>query len=879
MKLMVIDGNSILNRAFYGIRPLSTREGVPTNAVYGFISILTKLLDEDKPDALCVAFDLRAPTFRHLKCEYYKAQRKPMPEELARQMPIMKQVLDLMNIQRYELEGYEADDIIGTISRLTSEAGWECVVVTGDNDSLQLVSDRVSAKIASTYMGKTSSTIYTPESFFEKYGFEPEKMVDLKALMGDTSDNIPGVAGVGQKTATELILKYGTVEQIFSDLDALDVKPSVKAKLEAGREAAAESFWLATIDREVPVAFSPEDNLIKLPQPGLYDLFLKLEFLKFIDKFGLASLKNPVLPKMQTKNPAVVCVTTAAQTEKLLESCRREAYVTLLASGSLDTLCVCCGEEAAVFSPEALPENYNDFLKELFSQKVKKVSHNVKDLMKVLIEEGLSTDGFIFDTALAAYLLAATMSEYSIPALSAAYLGNALPEASAFTGPDAFSLLGGNEDAAKAFGAHTAVLAELFVMFSARLESLDMHRLYFEVELPLCAVLADMEHTGFLVDRQALREYGENLSVQIAENQEKIIALAGMEFNINSPKQMGEVLFDKLGLPTGKKTKTGYSTNAEVLEKLIGQHQIIGEILTYRKLTKLKSTYADGLLKVIGPDGRIHTNFQMTVTATGRLSSIEPNLQNIPTRSELGAEIRRMFVPAPGCVLVDADYSQIELRILAHMADDEIMLEAFRQGVDIHTVTASQVFGVPLEDVTSRMRSSAKAVNFGIVYGISEFSLSQDIGVAVWEAREYMRNYFKKYAGVRRYMDAVVARAKTDGYVTTIMDRRREMPELKSSNFNMRAFGERVALNMPIQGSAADIMKLAMVRVFKRMAKEGLKSKLILQVHDELIVEAPEDEADRVSKLLEEEMSGAISLKVPLIAKAGRGLNWLEAKK
>ncbi|MBQ9980755.1 MAG: DNA polymerase I [Oscillospiraceae bacterium] len=878
MKLMVIDGNSIINRAFYGIRPLSTREGVPTNAVYGFISILQKLIEEDAPEALCVTFDLKAPTFRHEKCCYYKAQRKPMPEELAQQLPIMKEVLDLMNIPRYELEGYEADDLIGTISRLCEKSGWHCEIVTGDNDSLQLITDRTAVKIVSTYMGKTSYNLYGPAEFMDKYGFEPVKLIDLKALMGDTSDNIPGVAGVGQKTATDLIQKYGTIENIYKDLDALDAKPAVKTKLAAGRDAALESRWLAEIRCDAPIDFTPEKNLRSDPKPELYDMFLKLEFLKFIEKFRLRPTDNaPATTAAPKIEPVLTHLTDSAAADALLAEIEGKKVAVLWVGGT-DVLCIAAGERAWVFTPDALPENYGGFIEKLFTGGAKIITHNAKDLLGLLLQQGI--EGKIaFDTALAAYLLAATESSYPVAKLTASYLGAALPDEAAFRDEAAFTLLGAEESALTALAAHTAALLHLEKELSARLENLGMHDLFYDVELPLCAVLADMERTGCLVDKKALAEYGENLSAGIEELQRKIYDHAGEQFNINSPKQLGEILFEKLGLPSGKKTKTGYSTNAEVLEKLVGQHPIVSDILNYRKLTKLKSTYADGLIKVIGPDGRIHTSFQMTVTATGRLSSVEPNLQNIPTRSDLGAEIRKMFIPAPGCVLVDADYSQIELRILAHMASDEIMLSAFEKGEDIHTVTASQVFSVPADMVSSSMRSRAKAVNFGIVYGISEFSLAQDIGVAVWEAREYMQSYFAKYSGVKNYMNTIVEQAKADGFVSTIMNRRRDLPELKSSNFNMRAFGQRVALNMPIQGSAADIMKLAMVRVWRRLREEELKSRIILQVHDELIIEAPENEAERVARILEEEMSGAVTLKVPLIAQAAWGHNWLEAKK
>mgnify|MGYP000315176098 CR=1 FL=1 len=852
MELMVLDGNSIVNRAFYGIRLLSTREGVYTNAVFGFMNILLKLLNEENPDALCVTFDLKAPTFRHEQFEGYKAKRKAMPEELASQIPILKEVLDAMNIPRYELEGYEADDLIGTIAKKCAESGVKCVVVTGDRDSLQLIDETTTVKLVSTRMGQTESKTMTPETFFEEYGFTPEKIVDLKALMGDSSDNIPGVPGIGEKTALDLIRRFGTIKEIYDNIETLDIKDSVRKKLIEGRESAELSFVLATICRDAPLNFKPEDNLRKpLDNDRLYELFKKLEFNKLIERLNLAPSPEKA-PEIEAPEIACEEISGAEALDRLLEKCRASEYVSFICRDGLNRLEICTGEKISVVAWENCGEGYNAFLRSFFGAEVKKVSHNVKDIMRLLLAEGLPLEGFVFDTALAAYLISPTDSKYELSSLSSRYLGAEMPEA--------------------------AAAYRLHPILRDKLAGLGMTMLYYEVELPLCAVLAEMEHEGFLIDKKALAEFGESLSGEIGERQTRIYRLAGMEFNINSPKQLGEVLFEKLMLPAPKKTKTGYSTSIEVLERLIDKHPIIREIIKYRELTKLKSTYADGLLKVIAPDGRIHTNFQMTVTATGRLSSAEPNLQNIPVRRALGGEIRRMFIASPGKTLVDADYSQIELRILAHISGDETMIKAFKNNEDIHAVTASQVFGVAPEEVTPLQRSRAKAVNFGIVYGISAFSLAQDIDVTTAEAKAYISSYLSKYHGVREYMKKVVEEAKKNEYVTTLFGRRRYLPELKSSNFNTRSFGERVALNTPIQGTAADIIKLAMVRVHSRLKREGLKAKLLLQVHDELIAEAPVAETEAVKRILTEEMEGVVKLSVPLTVEAHSGHNWLEAK-
>ena len=882
-KLMVIDGNSIINRAFYGIRMLTTRDGTPTNAVYGFLNILLKLVEEEAPQALCVTFDRKAPTFRHLAYEGYKAQRKGMPEELAAQLPLMKDVLDAMNIPRYELDGWEADDIIGTISVKDAAAGWETVIVTGDKDSLQLVTDATRVKLVTTRMGQTTTKEMTPDAFREVYGFDPIHIIDLKALMGDASDNIPGVKGIGEKTAMDLIQRYTSVEEIYRDLDALEVKPAVRKKLTEGVEQARLSYELATIHTDAPIDFTPEDAVRKgYNEPALYDLLLKLEFSKLIDRLGLKAPQGEVQAEETfTGTCTSEEVTDRARAEELLAIWRQQESVDVLALPTLDVVVVEHWESetdshAALLMASKL-EGYNEILKALFAADIRKNTHDVKTLLSRLLAEGIEGEGFVFDTALAAYLLSPTDGSYELEKLDVTYFNHEAAKAKeTYLAPDAFTPLADTTAVLGAFLSHCALIGALKEVMAPRLEELGMHELYYDLELPLCPVLARMEQEGFLVDRKALTEFGQMLEGRIAADQAAIYELAGETFNINSTQQFGKILFEKLGLPPVKKTKTGYSTNAEVLEKLRDKHPIVDAVLDYRQLTKLKSTYVDGLTKVIAPDGRIHTSFQNTVTATGRLSSTEPNLQNIPIRTELGAELRKMFVAGPGHVLVDADYSQIELRLLAHIAGDEHMIAAFRSGEDIHTVTASQVFGVPAELVTHEMRRRAKAVNFGIVYGISDFSLSQDIGVTRREAKEYMERYFETYSGVRAYMTQVVEDAREKGYVSTIMGRRRWLPELKSSNFNTRSFGERVALNAPIQGTAADLIKKAMIRVDARLRAEGLEARLVLQVHDELIVECPEEEADRVCALLTEEMEGVARLAVPLTAEAHSGQSWAQ---
>ena len=848
MKLLILDGNSIVNRAFYGVRMLNAPDGMPTNGVYGFLSILRKLLDEEKPEAVCVAFDLKAPTFRHLRYEGYKAQRKGMPEELAVQMPILKQVLDAMGILRLELEGFEADDLLGTVAAKCENNGWECRIVTGDKDSFQLISETTHVCHVKSRMGQTTTTEYTPELFFEEYGFEPKCIIDLKALMGDASDNIPGVPGVGEKTAMALVQKYKHLETIYAELDTLDVKEGMRKKLREGKDSAFLSFELATIHTDAPIEFSPEDAVWHEDyRPELYDLFKKLGFNKFIEKWGISENTESAA----TARLEHLTYIEDASFDDIMDAVKAADIIAVSPDLSFDSLEICDGKAVYLARWTALGDDYTRLTSYVFSDKVRKTGHNVKDIMTQLISEKLPLDGFVYDTALAGYLLDATAGDYGLGRMSIGYCG---------------AELGGAE-----------AVYRLREATEKKLAQLGMTKLFYDIEMPLCRVLADMQEQGFLIDRAALSSFGESLTGTIAELERSIYDQSGCEFNINSPKQLGEVLFDKLMLPAGKKTKTGWSTNADVLEKLRGKHPIVQMALDYRMLTKLKSTYADGLLKLIDSDGRIRTKFQMTVTATGRLSSTDPNLQNIPIRKELGSHIREMFIASKGNVLVDADYSQIELRLLAHISGDKHMQEAFLSGEDIHAVTASQVFNTPLGEVTSLQRSRAKAVNFGIVYGISAWSLAQDIGVMQAEAKAYMDAYLNKYDGVREYMKSVVENAKCDGYVETLYARRRYLPEIKSSNFNTRSFGERVALNMPIQGTAADIIKLAMVNVYNRLNAEGLKAKLILQVHDELICECPEDEAQTVANILREEMSGAAQLSVPLTVDVKIGHSWAEA--
>ena len=843
MKLLILDGNSVINRAFFGVKPLTTREGLYTHAIYGFLNILERMEKEEQPDAVAVAFDLHGPTFRHKRYEGYKATRHGMPEELAQQMPYAKEILRAMNIPIYECQGWEADDVIGTVGRICANNAWQCVIVTGDRDSLQLVDDYVNVKLVISKPGQTNTTLYTPVVFREEYGFEPKKLIDLKALMGDSSDNIPGVAGVGPKTAKELLQKFGSLDGVYANLVDASIRPKLREKLEAGKESAYLSYELATIIPEAPIDFAPEDAL-KQPynKKELYALFQKLEFVRLIDKYGLRSAGLEVfsptrelarLPKVQT---LPVDLTECA----------------LYAAGDGSLGIAWAAGVCALTPMEAQMQGIR------LGENARLILHDCKTTRHRMDELGIPCPSVSFDTALAAYDLNPSQSDYPVSKLATTFLGTNLED----------------EDAA----ACAEAIWQLKPVLEEELEKNGMKPLYHEIELPLCDVLYQMERRGIAIDRDQLEQFGKMLSQRIADCEALIYSFSGEQFNINSPKQLGELLFDKLGLPPVKKTKTGYATNAEVLEKLKSKHPIIPAIMDYRMLTKLKSTYADGLMKEIRADGRIHTTFQNLVTATGRLSSTEPNLQNIPVRTDLGAEIRKMFVPRQGCVLVDADYSQIELRVLAHIADDKAMQEAFCSGMDIHTATAAQVFGVDREQVTPLQRRHAKAVNFGIVYGISEFSLAEDIGVSRYEARAYIDNYLATYHGVRDYMKKVVSDARETGYTQTLYGRRRYIPELKSSNYNVRQGAERIALNTPIQGTAADLIKLAMIRVEAALGQNYPEARLLLQVHDELIVECPEELAPQVAALVSREMEQVAALRVPLTAEAKFGKSWYEAK-
>jgi len=843
MKLLILDGNSVINRAYFGVKPLTNREGLYTHAIYGFLNILERMEREEQPDAVCVSFDLHGPTFRHLKYDGYKATRHGMPEELAQQMPVMKQVLHAMNIPIYECQGWEADDVIGTVGKICSNNEWECVIVTGDRDSLQLIDRNVHVKLVASKAGQTTATLYDEEKFRQEYGFAPKKLIDLKALMGDSSDNIPGVAGVGPKTATELLLKFGSLDGVYENLDDASIRPKLREKLEAGKDNAYLSYDLATIRPDAPIDFAPMDALVQpYNRAELYGLFQKLEFVRLIDKYGLRGAELD-MPKPEKRG--VILPRTDALPNK------EEAIAVYIApDGSVG---IAWASGVCIVTPmEAL--QLGDVLRD--TQKL--YLHDAKSSMHMLDKMQIFSGEPDFDTALAAYDLNPSQSDYPVSKLATNFLGTTVDDGDAQACAEA--------------------VWNLVPMLREELERQDMLRLYQEIELPLCSVLFKMEKQGVAIDQNQLAQFGQMLAQRIADCETLIHSYSQDRFNINSTKQLGDFLFDKLGLPPVKKTKTGYSTNSDVLEKLKDKHPVISAIMDYRMLTKLKSTYADGLLNVICNDGRIRTTFQNLVTATGRLSSTEPNLQNIPVRTELGSEIRKMFVPRQGYVLVDADYSQIELRVLAHIAQDRVMQKAFIDGMDIHTVTASQVFGVPPEQVTALQRRHAKAVNFGIVYGISEFSLAEDIGVSRYEARDYIDSYLANYSGVRRYMRQVVEDARESGFTKTLYGRRRYIPELKSSNFNIRQGAERMALNTPIQGTAADLIKLAMIRVDKALSDQFPEAKLLLQVHDELIVECPEELAEDVAALVSREMEKVAALEVPLQAEAKWGRSWYDAK-
>ncbi|MEE0947023.1 MAG: DNA polymerase I [Acutalibacteraceae bacterium] len=845
MKLLAIDGNSIINRAFYGIRLLSTSKGVHTNAIYGFINILNKLVAQENPDGVAVAFDLKVPTFRHQKYDLYKAGRKPMPEELREQIPLLKEWLTLYGYRVIECPKYEADDILGTLARICEENDSTCVIATGDRDSLQLISDRVKVLLSSTKAGKPEIVTFDKEALFEKYGLTPQQMIELKALMGDTSDHIPGVAGVGEKTATELIVNFGSLDGVYENLDSPLIRASVKTKLEADKESAYLSHFLGTISRQAPISEKLEDYLpVSRDQNKLAAFMTELELFRLMDSMGISPVQSQE--------------SIAFEESRIMNVVSPESFVM---GDILDIACDIQGGEIAVVSGEngCVFNADNPVLLNILHSEKKKRVYNCKELYRFCLGKGITLKNVVFDGMIAGYLADPSSSSYDIDRLIGRYHI-------------------ADSDISPALLRVAYLHAPVCDALSHELIKTGQDKLLTEIELPLSEVLASMELTGVLVDKDGLVKMGEELKERIDVLQKEIYALIGYELNLNSPKQLGVALFEDLKLPGGKKTKSGYSTSAEILEGLKYEHPAVEKLLEYRQLVKLKSTYCDGLCSAIGEDGRIHSTFNQVETRTGRISSLEPNLQNIPVRSDEGKKLRKFFIAENGMVLCDADYSQIELRVLASISKDENMIDAFKSGLDIHTATASQVFSLTPDMVTPSLRSKAKAVNFGIVYGIGAFSLSKDIGVTRKEADQYIKSYLGAYRGVDNYMKQVIEQAKETGYVTTLFGRRRYLPELSSSNHMLRAFGERVARNAPIQGSAADIIKIAMVKVYNRLKEELPDSRLILQVHDELIVECKKEDADKACAILHEEMKCAADMSVELIADANVGTSWYDAK-
>ena len=850
MKILAIDGNSIINRAFYGIKLLSTKNGLYTNGIYGFMNILNKLMESENPDGVAVAFDLHAPTFRHKEYSEYKSGRKAMPEELAMQFPLLKNLLKAFGYKCLEFEGYEADDIIGTLARICENNGDECVIATGDRDSFQLVSDKTKVLLSATKMGRPEITEYTPEVIFEKYGVKPSGMIEIKALQGDVSDNIPGVSGIGEKTAGALIAKYGSIDYIYNNLENLDIKDSLKAKLINGKDSAYLSKHLGTIYRQVPLSEDVNDyKFSERNDAELAKQLVELEFFTLLNKLELNIDQCGVDLTDENKITEAVAV-SESDILKLSDKCKK-CYI--IFNDSTMTV-ICEGHYSVIYLNE---KTY--IVKNILSGASEKCIYDSKPLFKWCIKNDVSVSNVTFDCVLAAYLINPSSSSYDMNRLSAEYK---------ITVPE-------TDDMNRYEATVLPLICEALEKENDKLGQIELLK---NIEIPLAQVLAGMELSGFEVDTNGITQYGNELETRILKLKEEIYGFVGHEFNINSPKQLGVALFEEMGLPCKKKTKSGYSTNAEVLEGLRSVHPVIDLLLEYRTLTKLKSTYCDGLESAADGSGRIHSTFNQYETRTGRISSSEPNLQNIPVRRPEGKELRKYFKAKDGYVLCDADYSQIELRVLAHIADDTVMKNAFINGTDIHTLTASQVFNMPIDMVTPLMRSRAKAVNFGIVYGIGAFSLSKDIGVSRKEADEYIKGYLATYPQVDEYMHRVVDQAKKDGYVTTVFGRRRLLPELRGSNAGLRAFGERVARNMPIQGTAADIIKIAMIRVYDRLAKEMPEAKLIMQVHDELIVEAPESMAEKACEILKFEMENAVHLSVPMTVDAGYGKTWYAAK-
>ena len=852
MKLLAVDGNSIMNRAYYGIRPLTTKDGRFTHAIYGFLTMLEKIKADTNPDSVVIAFDLHAPTFRHKAYSGYKANRKGMPQELRCQVEPLKELLTLLGYKLVSVEGFEADDILGTFAKAGKEKGFECVIATGDRDSFQLIDEGVSVRFAATKQGTPSAEIYDRQRIITEYGVEPKSLIEIKALQGDTSDNIPGVAGIGPKGAAELIKNFGTVEYIYENIDTIDVKEGVRNKLKASKEEAFLSRMLGEINCSVPISTEPENYRVELKDSAAAARFMaSLELFKLIDKLGLGTV-DITASKNEEKE----------QTEKQVVSDFSEIKNRLSDSVIYCEFEACEPQKFYIINKEKIfvSEDKDLLLSVVTDKDTDKIYYDSKPVCAYADKMGKEAAGTAFDLSLAAYLLSPSSTDYSPQRLCVEY-GVALPKIS-----------GGDAEA------EVAALSEVYCILKKQIEEKEQTKLLCDIEIPLANVLARMENLGFAVDAKGIEDYGKKISEKLSQMEQEIYAEAGYEFNINSPKQLGEALFVKMGIPTGKKTKSGFSTSADVLDSLKDKYPVVAHVLEYRTYAKLKSTYCDGLLKVIGEDGRIHSNFNQKETRTGRISSTEPNLQNIPVRTELGRELRKFFVAKEGCVLVDADYSQIELRVLASLSNDENMIKAFRDNEDIHTRTASQVFAVPVDMVSPLLRGRAKAVNFGIVYGIGAYSLAKDIGVTNKEASEYIRNYLAHYSGIDSYMKNVIENAKAEGFVQTVFGRRRYLPELTASNHMTRAFGERVARNMPIQGTAADIIKIAMIRVDNRLKSEGLGARLLLQVHDELIVECPGFEAMQVAMILQEEMEKAVKLRVPLVAEASVGNTWFDAK-
>lgn len=881
-KLVLIDGHSILNRAFYGVPDLSNSAGLHTNAVFGFLNIMFKILDEEKPDYLTVAFDVKAPTFRHEIYKEYKGTRKPMPEELREQVPVMKEVLLAMGITVVEMPGYEADDILGTLAKRAEKEGMNVSLVSGDRDLLQIATDKIKIRIPKTKGSKTEIEDYYAKDVEEKYQVNPVQFIDLKALMGDTADNIPGVPKVGEKTATQLMVEFGSLDGIYEHLEEV-TKKAIKESLQENKELAYLSKTLATINTDSPVELSFENAQVKdFYTEEAYKIFKKLEFKHLLAKFEKGISNEEITAKFYM-------ISDFGKAEEVFEVAKKEAKEKQEEIGfyvlSDETrkelqsvaLSLSGGNTYFMKAEGFLTSAYLSGKLSALAKEARLSCGDIKNSYDFLQTD--DTERF-FDIVLAAYLLNPLKNDYTIEDIANEHLGLMVSDRVQRFGK--MSLSKALEEKTEEFCEYACYLAYISKtatpVLRKNLEETGMYKLMQEIEMPLTYVLYDMEKEGIKVKPEALKSYGETLSGRIVELEKQIYEKAGVEFNINSPKQLGEVLFEQLQIPGGKKTKTGYSTAADVLEKLSGEYPIVTDILEYRGLAKLKSTYADGLSAYIGEEDRIHSTFNQTITATGRISSTEPNLQNIPMRMELGRQIRKVFIPKDGYLFTDADYSQIELRVLAHMSGDDQLIEAYKTDADIHRITASKVFKTPFDEVTDLQRRNAKAVNFGIVYGISSFGLSQDLSITKKEAAEYIEQYFNTYPGIKQFLDNAVAQAKETGYVTTMFGRRRPVPELSSGNFMQRSFGERVAMNSPIQGSAADIIKIAMIRVYRRLKEEGLASKLILQVHDELLIETKEEEKEQVALILEEEMKGAANLAVSLEIDLHTGANWYEAK-